>query len=51
MRISGTELSSAILRLTHSITKVKSNDQKVPKQPETKRDGVINLQNSNFDQF
>ena len=30
---------------------MKSNDQKVPKQAEAKRDGVINPQNYNFNQF
>ena len=30
---------------------LKSNDQKVPKQAEAKRDGVINPQNYNFNQF
>ena len=31
--------------------KLKSNNQKVPKQAEAKRDGVINPQNYNFNQF
>ena len=31
--------------------KLKSNDQKVPKQAEAKWDGVINLQNYNPNQF
>ena len=31
--------------------KLKSNDQKVPKQAKAKRDGVINPQNYNFNQF
>ena len=30
---------------------LKSKDQKVPKQAEAKRDGVINPQNYNFNQF
>ena len=30
---------------------MKINDQKVPKQAEAKRDGVINPQNYNFNQF
>ena len=53
MRISGTEPSSVILSQT-CIKKLKSNDQKVPKQAEVKRDGVINqfqsiLKTENFD--
>ena len=51
MRISGTEPSSVILSQTCSIKKLKSNDRKVPKQAEAKRDGVINPQNYNFKQF
>ena len=51
MLISGTEPSSVILNQTWSIKKLKSNDQKVQKQAETKRDGVINPQNYNFNQF
>ena len=47
MRISGTEPSSVILRQTCSIKKT-SHDQKVPKEAEAKRDGVINPQNYNF---
>ena len=39
MRISDTEPSSVILSQTCSM---KSKDHKVPKQAETKRDGVIN---------
>ena len=31
--------------------KLKRKDQKVPKQAEAKRDGVINSQNYNFSQF
>ena len=50
MRISGTEPSSGILSQT-CIKMLKSNDQKVPKQAEAKRDGVINPQNYNFNQF
>ena len=46
MRISSTEPSSVILS-----QKLKSNDQKLPKQAEAKRDGVINPQNYNFNQF
>ena len=41
MRISGTEPSSVILSQTCCIKKLKSNDQKVPKQAEAKWDGVI----------
>ena len=51
MRISGTEPSSVILSQACSIKKLKSNDQKVPKQADAKRDGVINPQNYNFNQF
>ena len=50
MRISGTEPSSVILSQT-CIKTLKSNDQKVPKQAEAKRNGVINPQNYNFNQF
>ena len=46
MRISGTEPSSVILS-----QKLKSYDQKVPKQAEAKRGGVINQQNYNFHRF
>ena len=52
MRISGTEPASMILSQTmEKIKKLKSYDSKVPKQAETKRDGVINPQNYNFNQF
>ena len=51
MRISGTEPSSVILSQTSSIKKLKSIDQKVPKKAKAKRDGVINPQNYNFNQF
>ena len=51
MRISGTEPSSVILSKTWSKKKLKSNDQNVPKQAKAKRDGVINPQNYNFNQF
>ena len=52
MRISGNEPSSVILSQTvKTIKKLKSDDPKVPKQAETKGDGVINPQNYNFDQF
>ena len=33
------------------IKTLKSDDPKVPKQAEAKRDGVINPQNYNFNQF
>ena len=46
MDISGTEPSSVALSQTCSIKKLKSYDQKVPKQAEAKRDGVINPQRS-----
>ena len=45
MRISGTEPSSVILSQTMKIKKLKSDDPKVPKQDEAKRDGAINPQN------
>ena len=51
MRISGTEPSSVILSQTMKFKKFKSNDPKVPKQAEAKRDGVIKPQNYNFNQF
>ena len=51
MRISGMEPSSVILSQTCCIKNLISNDQKVPKQAEAKRDGVINPQNYNFNQF
>ena len=51
MRISGTEPSSVILSQTIKFKKLKSDDRKVPKQAEAKRDGVINPHNYNFSQF
>ena len=51
MRISGTQPSSVILSQTVKFKKLKSDDQKLPKQAEAKRDGVINPQNYNFKQF
>ena len=51
MRISGTEPSSVILSQRMKFEKLKSDDPKVPKQAEAKRDGVINPQNYNFSQF
>ena len=50
MRISGTEPSSVILSQTVKFKKLKSDDQKLPKQAEAKRDGVLNPQNYNFKQ-
>ena len=44
MRISGTEPSSVILNQTIKFKKLKTDDPKVPKQAEAKRDGVINPQ-------
>ena len=49
MRISGIGPSSVILCQTCCM-KVE-NDQRVPKQAETERDGVINPQNYIFNQF
>ena len=51
MRISGTEPSSVILSQTVKFKRLKSDDQKLPKQAEAKRDGVINPQNYNFKPF
>ena len=52
MRISGTEPSSLILSQTCSIKSWKVITQKCQiKQAEAKRDGVINPQNYNFNQF
>ena len=51
MRISGTEPSSVILSLTKYFKKLKSDAQKVSKQAKAKRDGVINPQNYNLNQF
>ena len=51
MRISGTEPSSVILSQTQQFQKVESVVQKVPRQAEAKRSGVINPQNYNFNQF
>ena len=50
-RISGTEPSSVILGQTSSLKKLKGNNQNVQKQAEVNRDGVINPQNYNFNQF
>ena len=51
MRISGTETSSVILSQTMKFKKLTSDAPKVPKQAEDKRDGVLNPQNYNFNQF
>ena len=51
MRISGIEPSSVILSRTKKFQKLKIDAPKVPKQVETKRDGVINPQNYIFSQF
>ena len=48
IRISGTGPSSVIHSQTMKFKKLKSDDPKVPKQTEAKRDGVINTQNYNF---
>ena len=48
MLISGTEPSSVILSQTVKFKKLKSEDQKLPKQAEAKRDCVINPQNYNL---
>ena len=47
MRISGIEPFAVILSQTMKFKKFKSDDPKVPKQAEAKRDGVINPQNYN----
>ena len=51
MAISGNGPSSVILRQTKLFQKLESESPKVPKQVEAKRDGVINSQNYNFNQF
>ena len=51
MRILGTKPSSVILSQTKKFQKLESGVPKVPKQSEAKRDGVINPQNYNFNQF
>ena len=48
MRISGTEPSSVILSQTNKFKKLKCDAQKVPYQAKANRDGVLNLQNFNF---
>ena len=51
MRISGTEPSSVILGQTKYFKKLKNDAHKLPKQAKARRDGVINPQNYNFNQF
>ena len=51
MRISGTEPSSVILNQKRSFKSWIEISQKCQKQDEAKRDGVINPQNNNCDQF
>ena len=51
MRISDTEPLSVILSQTIKFKNLKSYFPKVPKQAQSKRDGVINPQNYNFKQF
>ena len=51
VRISGTKPSSVILIQTNYFKKLKSDVQTVPKQAKAKRDGVINPQNYNLNQF
>ena len=51
MRISGTEPSSVILSQTDSLKNWKVMTKKCQKQAEVKRDGIINPQNYNFNQF
>ena len=51
MHISGNEPLSLIFSHTKLFQKLKSDVPKVPKQATDKRDGVINQQNYNFNQF
>ena len=51
LRISCTEPSSVILSQTMKFKKLKSDAPKVLKQAKAKRDGVINPQNNDFNQF
>ena len=51
MRISGTKPSLVILSQTMKYKKLKSDDPKVPQQAEDQRDGVINPQNFNFNNY
>ena len=50
MRILGNQPSSVILIHT-VVSNLENIDPKVPTQAEAKRDGVINAQNYNFNQF
>ena len=49
--ISDTEPSSVFHSQTKQFKKLKSDAKKVPKQAKAKRDGVINQQNYNYNQF
>ena len=51
MRISGTEPSSVILSQRKKFKKIENVCPKVPKQGKAKRDGVINPQNYNLNEF
>ena len=51
MRISGSEPSSESFRQSKWFQKLKMLYRKYQKQAEAKRDGVINPQNYNFNQF
>ena len=51
MRISGNEHLISDPSLNKVVSKVENVDPKVPKQAEAKRDGVINQQNYNVNQF
>ena len=51
MRVSGTEPSSVILSQMQKLKMMNSDAPKVPKQAKTIRDGVINPQNYNYNQF
>ena len=51
IRISGIEPSSVVLDQTKLFKKMKSDASKVPNQAKAKRDGVLNTENYNFNQF
>ena len=51
MRLSGTKPSSVILGQTMKFKKLNSDDPQMPEQAKAKRDGVINPQSYNFNQF
>ena len=51
MRIPGTEPSLVITSQTKLFQKLKTDVRKMQKQADAKRDGVINPQNFNFNQF